>query len=50
MSFEPERPAKRRKIEENSEGPEVRPLPYMACARIYSNPFYSWYSKGIFCA
>ena len=37
MSFEPERPAKRRKIDESCEGPEVRPLPYMACARINSH-------------
>ena len=34
MSFEPERPVKRRKIDENSEEPEVRLLPYMASARI----------------
>ena len=48
MSFEPERPAKRRKIDESCEGPEVRPIPYMEYARIYSKPFYSWYSEGIF--
>ena len=40
MSFEPERPAKRRKIDQNSEEPEVRPLPYMAHARILQAIFY----------
>ena len=40
MSFEPERPAKRRKVDESSEKPEVRPLPYMAYARILQAIFY----------
>jgi len=48
MSFEPERPAKRRKIDENSEEPEVRQLPYMASARILLSISYSWYFEGIF--
>lgn len=45
MSFEPERPAKRRKVDENSAEPEVRPFPYMACARILQA---FWYREGIF--
>ena len=48
MSFESERPAKRRKVDESSEEPEVRPLPYMAYARILQAIFLFLVIRGNF--
>ena len=48
MSFEPERPSKRRKIDESSEEPEVRPLPYMVNARTLQAIFMFLVTRGKF--